>query len=115
MTRIGLEGMEFYAFHGYYKAERKIGNKFIIDLFVELESDLTNSEDIDDTINYEHIFKICKEEMAITSKLLESVAFRIIDRLKREHPIVKSIDFKLKKPGVQLGGKVEQSVIEYKG
>jgi dihydroneopterin aldolase len=31
---IGLEGMEFYAYHGVYEEERKIGGKYIVDVLV---------------------------------------------------------------------------------
>ncbi|GLR17006.1 dihydroneopterin aldolase [Portibacter lacus] len=115
MTRIGLEEMEFYAFHGYYEGERKMGNKYLLDVFVELKSELTNSEDIDDTVNYEDIYAICKEEMDEPRQLLETVAYAIVDRLKSTKKIIAKVDLKLKKVGVQLGGKVKQSVIEYSG
>lgn len=115
MTRIGLEGMEFYAFHGYYEAERKIGNKYRLDVFVTLEHELKGTDDIDDTVNYEDIFEICKEEMSQPKKLLETVAYNIIDRLKREKKKITKVYLKLRKVGVQLGGKVDQSVIEFEG
>jgi len=114
MTRIGLEGMEFYAFHGYYEAERKMGNKYLLDVFVHLNNDLKNSEDIQDTVNYEHIYEISKEEMSEARQLLETVVYEIAAKLKSRFPIIKTVEVKLKKVGVQLGGKVEQSVIDYK-
>ena len=113
MTRIGFEGMEFFAFHGYYESERKMGNKYLLDVFVSLSSDLKPTEDISDTVNYEDIYEICKSEMAIPRKLLETVSFSIVERLKKEKKNIAKVDLKLKKVGVQLGGKIEQSVIEY--
>ncbi len=113
MTRIGLEGIEFFAFHGYYEAERKMGSKFVLDVYVTLKSDLKDSEDIDDTVNYEGIYAICAREMKETKKLLETVAHAIVSRLKSRYPIIQKVDLKLKKEGVQLGGKVDRSVIEY--
>ena len=114
MTRIGLEGMEFHAFHGYYAAERKMGNKYLLDVFVQLNKDLKNSEDIHDTVNYEHIYDIVEKEMSVSKQLLETVAYEIADKLKSRFSIIESVEVKLKKVGVQLGGKVEQSVIDYK-
>lgn len=115
MTRIGLEGMEFFAFHGYYEAERKMGNKYLLDLYVTLNTDLSESEDIDDTVNYESIYEICKAEMETPRKLLETVSFHIVSRLKDKHTNIAKVDLKLKKVGVQLGGKLDCSVIEYSG
>ena len=114
MTRIGLEGMEFFAFHGYYKAEQKIGNKYVLDVFVNLKTDLKDTEEIEDTFNYEYIFDICKEEMNIPRKLLETVAYKIVAKLKSKSALIKSVDLKLRKIGVQLGGKLDCSTIEYK-
>ncbi|MCA1747113.1 MAG: dihydroneopterin aldolase, partial [Bacteroidales bacterium] len=35
---IKIEGMEFYAFHGHYKEEQIVGNRFLVDL--EMETDM---------------------------------------------------------------------------
>jgi dihydroneopterin aldolase len=113
MTRIGLEGMEFYSFHGYYAAERKMGNKYVLDVFVELKTELVDSEEIQDTVNYEHIYEICKMEMKEPKQLLETVAYSIADTLKKRFTIIKKVSVRLQKIGVQLGGKVKKSVIEY--
>ncbi|WP_235297261.1 dihydroneopterin aldolase [Portibacter marinus] len=113
MTRIGLEGMEFHAFHGYYESERKMGSQFLLDVYVELKSDLVDSEDIHDTVNYENIYMICKKEMREPKQLLETVAYNIVNKLKTKFDIIEKVDLKLHKIGVQLGGKVQKSVIEY--
>ena len=115
MTRIGLEGIEFYAYHGYYEAERKIGNKYRMDVMVTLKDGLKGSDDIDDTVNYEYIFDVCKAEMNRPQKLIETVAFNIVSKLKEEKQNIEKVFIKLMKIGVQLGGKVDQSVIEFEG
>lgn len=112
MDTIGLEGMHFHAYHGYYKAEQKMGNPYILDVKVRLNQSVQASEDIHDTVNYEHIYKICKEEMETPRKLLETVNYHIGDRLKSQYPIIDSVYIKLRKVGVQLGGKIDASVIE---
>ncbi|RZK29989.1 MAG: dihydroneopterin aldolase, partial [Hymenobacter sp.] len=33
MGQIALEGLEFFAFHGYYDEEQKIGNKYGVDIY----------------------------------------------------------------------------------
>ncbi len=113
MTQIGLEGMEFYAYHGFYPTERKTGHKYIVDVFVTLRNDLDASENIAHTFNYEDIFKICKMEMDQPRRLLETVTYNIAARLKKEQTNIEKIDIKLRKVGVQLGGEVKQSVIKY--
>ncbi len=35
MGKIIIEDMEFYAFHGHYKEEQIVGNRFLVDLEIE--------------------------------------------------------------------------------
>ena len=45
MATIALEGMRFYAYHGYYEEERILGNEFILDVYVNTETILTKFVD----------------------------------------------------------------------
>ena len=45
MATIALEGMRFYAYHGYYEEERTLGNEFILDVYVNTEIVLTTLVD----------------------------------------------------------------------
>ena len=74
--------MQFYAFHGYYEEEQKIGNNFIINVEVVVQTFDEFADNLNDTVNYEAIYTICVEEMKSTQKLIETVAFRIADRIK---------------------------------
>ncbi|HRB19555.1 MAG TPA: dihydroneopterin aldolase [Chitinophagales bacterium] len=50
---IGLEGMEFYAHHGVYAEERKIGGRYVVDVWVQTDASLAEKEDdLNGTINY---------------------------------------------------------------
>ena len=110
-TTIALKGIHFYAFHGYYEEERKMGNDFVIDAEVEVKSFDEADDNISDTVNYEKIYAICSEEMSIQQKLLETVVFRICKRLE-ELKHVKSGKVSLAKIGPQLGGKVDKAQVE---
>ena len=51
MGLIKIEDMEFYAFHGHYREEQIVGNRFLVDL--EIETDMTAaaaSDDLDDAV-----------------------------------------------------------------
>lgn len=111
-TKVAIKGAEFYAFHGFYEEERKAGNTFIIDAEVEIKSFDSYDDNINDTVNYEDIFNICKDEMGHTRKLLETVVFRILSRFRDTFENMVSAKVRLEKIGPQLGGKVEKSVIE---
>lgn len=110
-TRIALEGLHFHAFHGYYEEERKMGNSFILHVEVEIENFNSPDDDINDTVNYEDIYSICKDEMQNTQKLLESVVLNIVEKLKNSFPIILEGSVRLEKIGPQLGGKIDKAVI----
>lgn len=111
-SKISVLGAEFYAFHGYYPEERLAGNTFIIDADVETEYLNTEDDDLQQTVNYEDIYNICKEEMLFPRKLLETVAARIAKRLKTAYPDIITATVRIRKIRPQLGGKVQQTVVE---
>jgi dihydroneopterin aldolase len=111
-TTVSLKGLEFFSYHGYYPEERKAGNKFVIDIEVTLKSFDSNDDNINDTVNYLDLFKICEKEMANTQKLLETVVFNIISTVKNDLNNVTSGKVKLEKMSPQLGGKVEKATVE---
>jgi 7,8-dihydroneopterin aldolase/epimerase/oxygenase len=111
-TKVAIKGAEFYAYHGFYEEERKVGNIFLIDAEVTLKSFDSSDDNIYDTINYEQLYTICSQEMLKTQKLLETVVYHIISRFKEELPNIVSSKVRLEKIGPQLGGKVEKSVVE---
>jgi len=111
-TKVAIKGAEFYAYHGFYEEERRAGNTFIIDAEVTLKSFDSSDDNITDTINYEQLYNISKQEMSKTQKLLETVVFNIIGRFKAELPGIVAANVRMEKIGPQLGGKVAKSVVE---
>lgn len=113
MTRIALEGMHFFAYHGYYEEERIVGNQFIIDTIVDIDSFDSADDDINDTVNYESIYDIVKVHMGKKYKLLETIALNIATELKTNFSNIKKVKVRVSKIGPQLGGEVDKAVIEY--
>ncbi|PCJ25831.1 MAG: dihydroneopterin aldolase [Flavobacteriales bacterium] len=113
MGKIFVEGIKIYAHHGCFKEETAIGTNFQVD--VVLDADLTKpalSDDINDAVNYQEVFTVIKEQMAIPSKLLEHVSKRIIDALFLKFPTVDKIKLKVSKLNVPLGGQIDSVSIE---
>ena len=72
--------MEFYAFHGHYKEEQIVGNKFLVDVIIDTDMTLpANTDDLADAVNYQVAYKLIQREMNVKSKLLENIAKRILD------------------------------------
>ncbi len=109
LSVIELENMEFRAFHGCYPLEQVVGNRFRVN--VTLTADLSRaaaSDRVDDTINYLQVFEIVREQMAITSHILEHVCERIIDAIYAAFPQCERVKVKVSKIAPPLGGKIEQ-------
>lgn len=111
-TKVAIKGAEFFAYHGFYDGERKAGNTFIIDAQVTLKTFDSSNDNICDTVNYEQIYTICKQEMEKTQKLLETVVWNIITRCRDELKNVHGATVRIEKIAPQLGGKVEKSIVE---
>lgn len=112
MGIIRLKNIRVFTNHGCLVEEAKIGSDYRVDL--EIKADLRTSAETDelaDTVDYVHLNKIVKEEMAIRSKLLEHVARRIIVRIFDELPMVSTILIEVSKINPPIGGDVEQVTI----
>ncbi|WP_218597812.1 dihydroneopterin aldolase [Polaribacter sp. NJDZ03] len=112
MGIIQVNNIKLYAFHGCLDEEGKIGSEYSVD--VEIKANLKKSSKTDelaDTVDYVHLNRIVKEEMAIRSKLLEEVAQRILDRTFKEIPMVKKAKVAVAKINPPIGGNVEEVVI----
>lgn len=107
MGLIKIENMEFYAFHGHFKEEQIVGNKFIVDLTIETDMDIpSKSDNLKDAVNYHRAYQIIKKEMEKKSYLLENIARRILDALYAELPGIKRAEVKVSKLNPPMGGKI---------
>lgn len=97
-----------YAYHGCLVEEGKIGSDYRVDL--EVKADLKKSaktDQLSDTVDYVHLNRIVKEEMAVRTKLLETVASSILDRILSELDLVTRAQVKVSKLNPPIGGNVE--------
>lgn len=91
MGKIELCGMRFFAHHGCFHEEKVIGNHFVVDFEVWTDTRAASlSDSLDDTLNYQCIYDMVKEEMAVSSNLLEHVAGTYTRRF-REHSLMWSM------------------------
>lgn len=109
MGLIQIENMEFYAYHGHFKEEQIVGNRFLVDLTIETDMQVpAKSDDLKDALNYQIAYNIVKEEMQIKSHLLEHIAGRILDSLYNSFDTIKIATVKVSKMNPPMGGKMEK-------
>lgn len=108
MALIELEQMEFYAFHGCYKAESIVGTRFLVNIKFETNTQKAEQSDLlSDTVNYLEVYQVVKTQMEIKSNLLEHVARRIIQSLKQKYSAIDALQVKISKLNPPLGGQLE--------
>ena len=107
MGLIQIENMEFYAFHGHFKEERIVGNKFLVDLTIETDMKTpAESDNLKDAVNYQRIYDIVKSQMGMKSHLLEHIAGRILDSIYAETDGIEKVTIKISKMNPPMGGKI---------
>lgn len=113
MSKITLENMEFHAYHGCLEHEKILGNTFLVSLTIEIDTFRAGTTDeLSDTLNYQLLYDVVKQEMEIPSKLIEHVAQRILESISNTFRTINSISIKLSKLNPPLGGKVDVVSIE---
>lgn len=113
MSKIYLEDIKIYAYHGVLPEENIIGTYYILN--TELHTDLwkaAESDDLNDTISYADINDVIHNEMKIKSKLLEHVAGRIIAALHKKFPQIDYIKLKITKTAPPMKGEMRGASIE---
>ena len=107
MGLIQIENMEFYSFHGHFREERIVGNKFLVDLTIESDMKVpAESDNLKDALNYQRVYEIVKHQMEIKSHLLEHIAGRILDSLYAEMEGIKKVTVEVSKINPPMGGKI---------
>lgn len=105
---ISLKNIRIYAYHGCLDEEAKIGSDYRVDLIVYVDFQKSAiSDNLIDTVDYVHLNRIVKQEMAIRSNLLENVAKRIIDRIKADFKTITQIELEVAKLNPPINGDVE--------
>ena len=107
MGLIQIENMEFYSFHGHFKEERIVGNRFIVDLTIETDMKVPQeSDNLKDAVDYQRVYEIVKLQMEKKSHLLEHIAGRIVDAVYAEMKGITKVTVKVSKMNPPMGGKI---------
>lgn len=116
MDKIFLNQLQFYGYHGVLPEETRLGQRFSVDLIVELDlSKAGASDDLRDSINYAELYNVCKQVVeGETFKLVESIAERIASEVLHGFSAVKAVTVKVFKPDPPIQGHYQSVAIEIK-
>lgn len=109
-----LQGLLFHGFHGVLEEERKLGQKFLVDLdaWIDLKK-AGKSDNLEDTVSYAEIYSLIKDVIeGPPHSLLESVADSIASSIFRKFAQIHSLRLRLGKPHVAVLGIVDYLGVE---
>jgi dihydroneopterin aldolase len=113
MDKIFLNQMSFYAYHGAFPEENKLGQRFVID--VELRLDLRSAgqtDELEHSIDYGKVFQVVKEIVEHRRyRLIESLAENIADMLLTEFPVPEVL-VRVSKPDPPIPGHYKSVGVE---
>ena len=108
---VALKDVKCFALHGYYPEEQILGNHFIVDLETEFTPQGFDDE-LTQTVNYEDLNNIIREEMINTQKLLETVLNNIISKVIELYPFVETVNVSMKKLNPPMPGQIGHSFVK---
>lgn len=103
---ITIAGMAFYAYHGLHPEEARLGQRFFVDLALDVDlSGAGESDDYAETVGYDRVYA-CVEQVVLGERLnlIEALAGRIAARVLAEFPGVAAIVVTVRKPGAPMPG-----------
>ena len=110
---IFIAGLRVHAFHGVLPHERLVGGDYLVDVRVDYSHSLaTESDRVEDTLDYSRLHHLIDEEMAIPSALLEHVAGRITRRVQRDFPGMSSVWVRITKVNPPMGAACQGAGVE---
>ena len=111
--KIKLNKMVFFGYHGTFAEERKLGQRYIVDIL--LETDAVNDPQIrklEDTVDYTKVFDLIKHVMETHSyHLMENCANHVLEELFKQFEGVLFAQISIKKPSVAINGSLDSAEI----
>jgi dihydroneopterin aldolase len=113
---IALEGLEFFAYHGFFEEEQKMGNKYALDITIDADfSKAAQQDKLSLTVNYSTLYQIALKVMQEPSRLLEHIGFRVIEQIRVHYPDVAKVTVRVSKFNPPIGGVCTRAVITMEG
>ena len=113
MVKIKIKNFRCYAFHGCLKEEEIIGSDYLVNMSVVSDTNHGSQNDsLKDTVNYVRMAKIIRQEMSIRSKLLETVAKRILEKVFKEFDLVKKVTVSVSKVSPPIDADVKKVTVK---
>lgn len=95
--RISLNKLLFVGYHGLYPEEKKLGNNYAVEIDIDFTPKQGVIDQLDQTIDYVHVYAIVKKWMEIPTPLLETLVGKIADDILSSKALANKVFVKITK------------------
>jgi dihydroneopterin aldolase len=95
--RISLNKLLFVGYHGLYPEEKKLGNNYSVEVDIDFNPKQAIIDQLDQTIDYVHVYGIVKKWMEIPTPLLETLVGKIADDILSSQILANKVFVKITK------------------
>ncbi len=105
MDRITIQNLEIFANHGVFPEETKLGQKFLVDAELMVDTRAAGlQDDLDKSVHYglvsQEMTRFMKEN---TFRLIEAAAEQMAEHLLLTFPLIRGLMLEIKKPWAPVG------------
>ena len=112
-STIFVNDIQLHAYHGVMPQEQLTGNDYLVSVSAQYPIDKAiTTDDVQHTLNYAMVYDIVKEEMGISSKLVEHVAGRIAQHLMKHFADISAVRVRVTKLNPPMGAQCAGAGVE---
>lgn len=112
-STIFVNDIQLHAYHGVMPQEQLTGNDYLVSVSAQYPIDKAiTTDDVQHTLNYAMVYDIVKEEMGISSKLVEHVAGRIAQHLMKQFADISAVQVRITKLNPPMGAQCAGAGVE---
>jgi dihydroneopterin aldolase len=112
VTTIELSGLAVFGHHGFLEEERRLGQRFLVDLWADVPGAATDTDRIEDTVDYRRLADLVREVFSGRERLLlEGLAGAVADGIVERFPAVDRVRVRVRKPDVVLDPPADHAAV----
>ena len=112
-STIFVNDIQLHAYHGVMPQEQLTGNDYLVSVSAQYPIDKAiATDDVQHTLNSAMVYDIVKEEMGISSKLVEHVAGRIAQHLMKQFADISAVRVRVTKLNPPMGAQCAGAGVE---
>ena len=97
LLQIHLKNLQFFAYHGIYEEERKLGNHFEMNISIHVNANSIPVLHMKDSIDYVSVYNLVAKRMAIPTPLLETVITEIAQSILAQFSLALKVEIAIDK------------------